>query len=186
VVLGKDPGQLRQGFLGMVLLVAAHDYDMFALAGALGPLEHEPWIGASGYRGDSYKRGQCNSQRQAGESGRKGHRLSTPYPGRYFRDLTVGVAGCGRIGRAVVHRIVPFGCRLLVFDPAVGAADIEAMGAHAVSSLADLLAGSDVVTLHCPSTEQTRRMINAYRRCPLRSVFPGYQHRGDRDLVISR
>ena len=85
-----------------------------------------------------------------------------------LRDLTVGVAGCGRIGRAVVHRLVPFGCRLLVFDPAVGAADIEAMGAHAVSSLADLLAGSDVVTLHCPSTAQTRRMINAYALAVLR------------------
>ena len=79
-----------------------------------------------------------------------------------LRDLTIGVAGCGRIGRAVVRRLVPFGCRLLVFDPAVRAPDIEAMGAHAVSSLADLLVGSDVVTLHCPSTTQSRRMINAY------------------------
>ena len=85
-----------------------------------------------------------------------------------LRDLTVGVAGCGRIGYAVVHRLVPFGCRLLVFDPAVEAADIEAMGAHAVRSLADLLAGSDVVTLHCPSTAQTRRMINAYALALLR------------------
>jgi D-3-phosphoglycerate dehydrogenase len=85
-----------------------------------------------------------------------------------LRDLTVGVAGCGRIGHAVVHRLVPFGCRLLVFDPAVEAADIEAMGAHAVRSLADLLAGSDVVTLHCPSTAQTRRMINAYALALLR------------------
>jgi len=85
-----------------------------------------------------------------------------------LRDLTVGVAGCGRIGRAVVRRLVPFGCPLLVFDPAVGAADIEAMGAHAVSSLADLLAGSNVGTLHCPSTAQTRRMINAYALAVLR------------------
>ncbi len=85
-----------------------------------------------------------------------------------LRHLTIGVAGCGRIGRAVVRRLVPFGCRVLVFDPAVGAADIEATGAHAVSSLADLLAGSDVVTLHCPSTAQTRRMINAYALAVLR------------------
>ena len=73
-----------------------------------------------------------------------------------LRDLTIGVAGCGRIGRAVVRRLVT------VWVPAAGrsirrfgAADIEAMGAHAVSSLADLLAGSDVVTLHCPSTAQS-------------------------------
>ena len=85
-----------------------------------------------------------------------------------LRDLTVGVAGCGRIGRQVVRRLVPFGCRLLVFDPAVGAADIETMGAHAVGSLAELLVGSDLVTLHCPSTAQTRRMINAYALALLR------------------
>ena len=85
-----------------------------------------------------------------------------------LRDLTVGVAGCGRIGRAVIRRLVPFGCRPLVFDPAVEAAGIEALGAHAVSSLVDLLGGSDLVTLHCPSTAQTRRMINAYALSLLR------------------
>ena len=83
-----------------------------------------------------------------------------------LRDLTVGVVGCGRIGREVIRRLVPFKCRVLAFDPAVEAAELAALGARAVGSLADLLAGSDVVTLHCPSTSQTRRMINAYALAP--------------------
>jgi D-3-phosphoglycerate dehydrogenase / 2-oxoglutarate reductase len=85
-----------------------------------------------------------------------------------LRDLTVGVVGCGRIGREVIRRLIPFKCRVLAFDPAVQATGIAALGAHAVGSLADLLAGSDVVTLHCPSGAQTRKMINAYALALLR------------------
>jgi D-3-phosphoglycerate dehydrogenase len=79
-----------------------------------------------------------------------------------LRDLTVGVVGCGRIGREVIRRLVPFKCRVLAFDPTVEASGLAALGARVLGSLADLLAGSDIVTLHCPSTAQTREMINAY------------------------
>jgi phosphoglycerate dehydrogenase-like enzyme len=69
------------------------------------------------------------------------------------------VAGFGRIGRAVVGRLRAFGCSIQVFDPAVNAELIEKAGARACGSLDELLAGCDVLTLHCPSTAQTRRMI---------------------------
>jgi D-3-phosphoglycerate dehydrogenase len=79
---------------------------------------------------------------------------------RTLRDLTVGIVGFGRIGRAVAQRLLPFGCRLLVYDPVVGEGDIRAAGA-ASRSLASLLAESDVITLHCPATAATRGMITA-------------------------
>jgi D-3-phosphoglycerate dehydrogenase / 2-oxoglutarate reductase len=80
-----------------------------------------------------------------------------------LRDLTVGVVGFGRIGRAVVLRLLPFGCRIQVFDPAVHQKEIESAGATAASSLDELLPECDVLTLHCPSTAQTRRMVNTAR-----------------------
>ncbi|MFO0930034.1 MAG: C-terminal binding protein, partial [Gemmataceae bacterium] len=80
---------------------------------------------------------------------------------RTLADLTVGVVGFGRIGRAVVRRLVAFGSTVRVFDPAVKADAIEAAGAQAAASLDDLLHDSDVVTLHCPSSARTRRMMNA-------------------------
>lgn len=79
---------------------------------------------------------------------------------RTLRDLTVGVVGFGRIGREVVGRLRGFKSRILVFDPHVPGPDVERLGAEPVA-LDALLAESDVVTLHCPSTPQTRRLIDA-------------------------
>ncbi len=76
-----------------------------------------------------------------------------------LRDLTVGVVGFGRIGREVVKRLGPFKCAIRVFDPVVSPAEIESLGARA-SLLDDLLAVADVLTLHCPSTPKTRKLMN--------------------------
>jgi D-3-phosphoglycerate dehydrogenase len=87
-------------------------------------------------------------------------RLAVPLPDmRAVCELTVGIVGFGRIGRAVAQRLVAFRARLLVHDPLVPAADIERSGSTS-ATLADLLAGSDLVTLHCPSTAATRRLLN--------------------------
>ncbi len=77
-----------------------------------------------------------------------------------LKTLTVGVIGFGRIGREVVRRLLAFKCRVLLFDPVVPAAEIAKAGAEAAASLDALLAQSDIVTPHCPSTPQTRRMFN--------------------------
>ncbi len=76
-----------------------------------------------------------------------------------LREMTVGVVGFGRIGRQVVKRLAAFGGRVLVFDPLVAAAAVQAAGADP-AGLEDLLASSDLVTLHCPTNAQTQRMIN--------------------------
>lgn len=79
---------------------------------------------------------------------------------RTLKDLTVGVVAFGRIGREVVSRLTRFKCRILVCDPVVAPSVIREAGCTAVS-LDELLAQSDLITLHCPSTEATQRMINA-------------------------
>lgn len=91
---------------------------------------------------------------------RAGHwRLTVPVSEmKALRDLTVGVIGFGRIGREVVRRLLPFKCRVLVYDPVVSHGDISAAEASA-ATLDEILSTSDVVTLHCPSTPATRRLI---------------------------
>src|SRR5439155_4563385 len=88
--------------------------------------------------------------------------LATPLASiQSLKNLTVGVIGFGRIGREVVCRLAAFKCRVLVFDPVVASSEINKAGAEAAKSFDHLLAESDIVTLHCPSTPQTRRMFNA-------------------------
>jgi len=79
---------------------------------------------------------------------------------RTLRDLTVGIVGFGRIGREVASRLAPFKCRRLVFDPVVAPDAIRQLGCEPVG-LSSIIAESDVLTLHCPSTAQTRRLVNA-------------------------
>ena len=72
---------------------------------------------------------------------------------------TVGIVGTGRIGAVFARIMTGFGCTILAFDPRRNP-DCEAIGVRYVS-LDELLAGSDVVSLHCPLTPQTHHLIDA-------------------------
>lgn len=73
---------------------------------------------------------------------------------------TVGIVGFGAIGKTLARLLSGFGCRILYTKPTrLDAAEEARLGATWVS-LADLLAQSDVVSLHCPMTDQTRNMID--------------------------
>jgi len=72
---------------------------------------------------------------------------------------TVGIVGTGRIGECFARIMAGFGCALLAFDP-VRNPVCEALGVRYVT-LPELLAQSDVVSLHCPLTPQTRHLIDA-------------------------
>jgi D-lactate dehydrogenase len=72
---------------------------------------------------------------------------------------TVGVVGTGRIGRCVAEILLGFGCRVLAFDPTLDP-ELIRRGVSYVP-INDLLAASDIVTLHCPLTPTTRHLIDA-------------------------
>ncbi len=78
--------------------------------------------------------------------------------GLELRDSTLGVVGAGRIGQAVARRAVGFGMRVLYADAAPRPEFEYATGAER-AELSDLLAQSDVVTVHVPSSPQTRGMF---------------------------
>ena len=86
--------------------------------------------------------------------------LATPLGGmQALRDLTIGVVGFGRIGREVAARLKAFKCHVLIHDPVVAASAITQVGCEA-AALDDLFRQADVLTLHCPSTAQTRGMVS--------------------------
>lgn len=71
---------------------------------------------------------------------------------------TVGVIGTGNIGRAFCKIMLGFGCKVLAFD-LIANKDLEAAGVTFLPLL-DVIAESNIVSLHCPLTEQTHNMIN--------------------------
>jgi D-lactate dehydrogenase len=72
---------------------------------------------------------------------------------------TVGVVGLGQIGLAVARIMRGFGCKVLACDP-VPNPEAAALGVTCLS-WPELLAASDIITLHCPLTPQTRHLVDA-------------------------
>jgi phosphoglycerate dehydrogenase-like enzyme len=75
---------------------------------------------------------------------------------------TLGIIGAGRIGRAVLMRAKGFWPKILVHDPWVNTVEIERLGGMS-ASLDDVLRASDFLTLHVPSTPETRGMLDRAR-----------------------
>lgn len=69
---------------------------------------------------------------------------------------TIGIIGFGKIGRAVGKIANAFGMRVLAYNRS-RCPEGEALGKYV--SLDELLANSDVISLHCPMTEQTANII---------------------------
>jgi phosphoglycerate dehydrogenase-like enzyme len=84
--------------------------------------------------------------------------LITEFPAVGNLGKTVGIIGASRIGRRVIELLAPFELRVLVYDPYVAGS----------VSLDELLASSDVVSLHAPSLPSTRHMLDARRLALLR------------------
>lgn len=78
--------------------------------------------------------------------------------------LTAGIVGYGRIGRAVGRMLQAIGFDLLVHDPLITDAEITLV------SLDELLAGSDLVTLHAPSDRAGTALLD---RAALRRLREG-------------
>ncbi|WP_327397143.1 hydroxyacid dehydrogenase [Streptomyces phaeochromogenes] len=72
----------------------------------------------------------------------------------------VGVVGASRIGRRLIELLRPFDLRVTLADPYVDATEAAALGVPLLP-LDDLLATSDIVTVHAPQTPETHHLIGS-------------------------
>jgi D-lactate dehydrogenase len=75
-----------------------------------------------------------------------------------MRGKTVGIIGTGEIGAVVAHILAGFQCRILAFDPKPNPACRDLGVAYV--PLDELLAASDIITIHCPLNPATHHLIS--------------------------
>ncbi len=103
---------------------------------------------------------------QHAETVRRGRWTASPdfcywdYPLVELAGLTMGIIGFGRIGRAVARLAAAFGMSVLAHDEY---AQTTAPPGVEFVELDEIFRRSDVVTLHCPLTAETEKLVNAER-----------------------
>lgn len=85
------------------------------------------------------------------------------YPG-----ITIGIIGLGRVGRRVAELLAPWKVRVLANDPYIPETVFDRYGAASVD-LDTLLEQSDVVSIHCPLTDETEGLLNAQRLASMKA-----------------
>ncbi|MGC9503271.1 2-hydroxyacid dehydrogenase [Baaleninema sp.] len=77
-----------------------------------------------------------------------------------LHDRTVGIIGTGRIGRIFAQIMHGFGCHLLGYDP-YPHPEFEALENARYVEFSEVLSQSDIISLHCPLTEDNYHLINS-------------------------
>ncbi|MFC3800458.1 hydroxyacid dehydrogenase [Cohnella sp. GCM10012308] len=81
---------------------------------------------------------------------------------REVYNVTIGVVGAGKAGSHYIKLLRQFDVDIVLYDPFVGEAQAKEMGARK-AGLEELLAQSDVVSIHLPSLPETYHMFNRER-----------------------
>jgi D-3-phosphoglycerate dehydrogenase len=92
--------------------------------------------------------------------------------GRDVHGATLGIVGLGKIGQAVARRARGFGMRILYSNPDPNPGAAREAGARYVT-FDELLAESDVISVHAPLTDETRHMFDdeAFARMKPTAIF---------------
>jgi lactate dehydrogenase-like 2-hydroxyacid dehydrogenase len=78
---------------------------------------------------------------------------------RRLSTLTFGIVGLGRIGTATALRAKALGFRVIFYNPYLPNGADKAVGITRTHTLDELLAQTDVLSLHCPLNRETRHLI---------------------------
>ena len=76
-----------------------------------------------------------------------------------LEDKVIGLIGFGAIGREVARKLKGFNCRVVAFDP-IADYEIAAELKVDILSLEEVIRNADLLSLHCPVTDDTRNLVN--------------------------
>jgi D-3-phosphoglycerate dehydrogenase len=101
----------------------------------------------------AYILAHCTNLVEGDRSMKRGEWKKTSLIGCRVTGKTLGIVGCGKIGRKVARLGSALGMRVIVSDPCIQDEDVT------VVSLDELLRTSDFITVNCPLTEATKDLI---------------------------
>ena len=81
-------------------------------------------------------------------------------PGKEIKEKTLGILAYGNVGKIVAKLGRAFGMKVFAFDPFVSADNIKKDGIEVVSTIGELFAKSNYVSLHIPADDETKKSIN--------------------------
>lgn len=77
-----------------------------------------------------------------------------------LEGLNVGIVGASKVGKRVAEILRPFGCHLRVWDPMLCSIEAKQLGLE-LMDLDEMIATSDILTLHAPANPDCRHLLNA-------------------------
>lgn len=80
--------------------------------------------------------------------------------GSELKGKTVGVYGCGNIGRRVAKIAQGFGMKVIALDPCITKVSMEPYEVTVVQSVDELFSMSDYLSLHIPANDKTKKSVN--------------------------
>jgi D-3-phosphoglycerate dehydrogenase len=80
--------------------------------------------------------------------------------GTELKGKTVGVYGCGNIGRRVARIAQGLGMRVVALDPCITKVSMEPYDVKVVQDVDELFSASDFLSLHIPANEKTKKSVN--------------------------
>ena len=101
----------------------------------------------------------CRNIAQANQSLRAGKWDRKKYKGTELQGKTLGIIGLGKIGREVALRSKAFGMSVIGYDPVLSEEVAAKLGVSLVN-LDAIFAQSDVITVHVPLNEETKKMLS--------------------------
>jgi D-3-phosphoglycerate dehydrogenase len=80
--------------------------------------------------------------------------------GTELKGKTVGVYGCGNIGRRVARIAQGLGMKVVALDPCITKVSMEPYDVKVVQAVDELFSSSDFLSLHIPANEKTKKSVN--------------------------
>ena len=101
----------------------------------------------------------CRKMNLAMSRTKKGDFNRADLVGFELNGKTLGIIGFGRIGRKVAKRALPFGLKVVAYDPYVSPTMIDVPQVELIS-LEELLKVSDIISIHVPLNENTKHLLS--------------------------